>query len=193
MSRFAALALLFLGACGSAGTAAETDALAATYGNVQKPYPERVRALVALRSAPDAARQFPGLKARLWDEVAAASSLSMSPDQEQAFVCAIGWLAEERDPAARLRMELFLDRATVKRQRLPEPALRATASGLGQYPESESARETLWAALRDPKEVETVRFACMKSLRPMYPKNFTEELSKVPAAEGDTWLRRFQR
>ena len=177
---------------------AHIDAVAAFFSSAQKPYAERLAALAALRSlrnqdAGEYARVFPKVRTKLWEEVSHSAGLAMSPENEKAFVDAIGWLADQKDPQARLTMELNLDRETVKRKRLPDAALCAAALGLASYPENESARETLWAALRDPKEVVPVRACCLKALKAFHPKDLEAQVVKVNAAAGDDWLLDLQR
>jgi hypothetical protein len=177
---------------------AHLDAVAAFFTSAQKPYPERLAALAALRrlrtqDAEEYARVFPQVRTKLWEEVSHSSGLVMSPENEKAFVEAIGWLADQKDPQARLTMELHLDRETVKRKRLPDAALCAAALGLASYPESDSARETLWAGLKDPKEVIPVRACCLKSLRVFHPKDLEARVVQLPATPGDEWPLDLQR
>src|SRR5262245_55653745 len=119
--------------------------------------------------------------------------MAMTPANEKAFIEAIGWLADQKDPQARLNLELHLDRETVKRKRLPEPALCAAALSLASYPESESARETLWACLKDPKEVAAVRACSLKSLKSFHPKDLEARVVQVTPQPGDDWLSDLQR
>ncbi|MBI3857163.1 MAG: hypothetical protein HY293_15870 [Planctomycetes bacterium] len=177
---------------------AHLDAVASFFIDPQKPYGERLGALAALRTLRDQdpgeyARLFPRVRPKLWEEVSHSVGLAMSPENEKAFIEAIGWLADQKDPQARLTLELHLDRETVKRKRLPEPALAAAALGLASYPESESARETLWSALKDPKEVVSVRACCLKSLKSFHPKDLEAQIVQLAAAPGDDWLRDLQR
>lgn len=177
---------------------AHLDAVAAFFADARKPYAARVAALVALRTLrsqdPDEyARLFPGIRAKLWEEVSHSVGMAMSPDNEKAFAEAIGWLSDLKDAAARLTLELHLDRETVKRKRLPDGALCAVALGLANYPESESAKDTLWAALKDPKEVASVRACCLKSLKSFHPKDLEAQIVRLPATPGDDWLLDLQR
>jgi len=177
---------------------AHIDAVAAFFTNAQKPYPERLAALAALRAlrtqdAGEYARVFPKVRAKLWQEVSHSAGLSMTPENEKAFVEAIGWLADQKDAQARLMMELHLDRETVKRKRLPDAALCAAALGLASYPDDETARETLWAGLKDPKETIPVRACCLKALKAFHPKDLEAQVVKVPASAGDDWLLDLQR
>src|SRR5689334_16875308 len=155
---------------------AHIDAVAAFFGSAQKPYPERLAALSALRSlrnqdAGEYTRVFQKVRPKLWQEVSHSAGLAMTPENEKAFVEAIGWLADQKDAQARLMMELHLDRETVKRKRLPDAALCAAALGLASYPDDETARETLWAGLKDPKETIPVRACCLKALKAFHPKD----------------------
>lgn len=182
----------------STNNPAHIDAVATFFVNAQKPYAERIAALAALRAlrnqdAGEYARVFVRVKAKLWEEVSHSVGLGMSPDNEKAFIEAIGWLADQRDPQARLTLELHLDRETVKRKRLPEPALCAVALGLASFPESESARDTLWAGLKDPKEAVPVRACCLKSLKAFHPKDLEAQIVRLQPAAGDDWLRDLQR
>jgi hypothetical protein len=177
---------------------AHLDAVAAFFVDARKPYAERLVALAALHTlrsqdAGEYARLFPRLKPRLWEEVSHADGLDLSGDHEKGFIEAVGWLADQKDPAARLKMELHLDRETVKRKRLSDAALSAAALGLANYPGNESARDTLWAALKDPKETVTVRACCLKALKPFHPKDLESLVVQIPAAPGDDWLRDLQR
>ena len=177
---------------------AHIDAVAAFFNSAQKPYPERLAALAALRSlrtqdAGEYARVFPKVRPKLWQEVSHSAGLAMTPENEKAFVEAIGWLADQKDAQARLMMELHLDRETVKRKRLPDAALCAIALGLASYPDDETARETLWAGLKDPKESIPVRACCLKALRAFHPKDLEAQVVKLPAAPGDDWLLDLQR
>lgn len=177
---------------------ANLDAVAAFFVDVRKPYTERLSALAALHAlrlqdAGEYARLFPRVKPRLWEEVSHADGLDLSGDHEQGFIEAIGWLADQRDQAARLKMELHLDRETVRRKRLSDAALGAAALGLANYAGNESARDTLWAALKDSKESVSVRACCLKALKPFHPKDLEAMVVQVEAAPGDAWLRELQR
>jgi hypothetical protein len=177
---------------------AHIDAVAAFFADPQKPYGARLSALAALRTLrtqdpEEYGRVFPKVRSKLWAEVSHGASLSMSPDNERGFIDAVGWLSDLKDPEARFKLEFHLDRETVKRKRLPDPALSATALGLASYPESESARETLWAALKDVKEVAVVRACCLKSLRAFHPRDLEDRVVKLPCAADDDWLRDLQR
>jgi len=177
---------------------AHLDAVAAFFVNAQKPYGERLAALAALRTlrtqdSGEYARLFPVVRPKLWEEVSHSVGLAMTPENEKAFVDAIGWLADQKDPAARLHIELHLDRETRKRKPLPEPALCAAALSLGSYPESESARETLWETLKDPKEIVSVRACCLKALKAFHPKDLESRVVQVAAQPGDDWLINLQR
>ena len=133
------------------------------------------------------------MKPKLWEEVSHSVGMDLSPQHEKAFIEAIGWLSDQKDPQVRLNLELHLDRETVKRKRLPDLALCASALALASYPESESARETLWAALKDPKEIASVRACCLKALKVFHPKDLEARIVEIPAAPGDEWLRDLQR
>ncbi len=177
---------------------ANLDAVAAFFVDPVKPYGERLTALAALRGLrtrdpEEYARIFPRVRPKLWAEVSHGAGLSMSPENERGFVDAVGWLSDQKDPEARFKMEFHLDRETVKRKRLPDSALCAAALGLASYPGSESARDTLWAGLKDPKEVAAVRACCLKALRPFHPKDLESLVGQLPAAPGDDWLRDLQR
>lgn len=177
---------------------AHLDAVATFFVNAQKPYRERLAALAALRTLRtqdpgEYARLFPVVRPKLWEEVSHSVGLAMTPENEKAFVDAIGWLTDLKDPAARLHVELHLDRETRKRKPLPEPALCAAALSLASYPESESARETLWAALQDPKETASVRACCLKALKAFHPKDLEQRVVQLVAQAGDDWLINLQK
>jgi hypothetical protein len=186
------------GALVATNNPAHIDAVAAFFADSQKPYAERLAALAALRTLRDQdpdeyARVFPRVKPKLWEEVSHSVGLEMSSQNEKAFVEAVGWLTDLKDPQVRLTLELHLDRETVKRKRLPETALCAAALGLASYPESESARDTLWSGFKDPKEVVSVRACCLKSLKAFHPKDLEALVVQVTPAPGDDWLRDLQR
>lgn len=177
---------------------AHLDAVAAFFVDPLKPYPARLAALAALRTLrtqdpEEYARVFPKVRPKLWAEVAHGAGLSMSPENEKGFIDAVGWLSDLKDPEARFKLEFHLDRETVKRKRLPDPALCAAALGLASYPASESARDTLWAALQDPKEIPVVRACCLKALRAFHPADLEGRVVKLPCPAGDDWLRDLQR
>jgi len=177
---------------------AHIDAVAAFFADPGKPYAERLAALAALRGLrtqdpEEYARVFPRVRPKLWAEVSHGAGMSMSPENERGFVDAIGWLSDLKDAEARFKMEFHLDRETVKRKRLPDSALCAAALGLASYPASESARDTLWAGLKDPQEAAAVRACCLKALRPFHPKDLETLVAQLPAAPGDDWLRDLQR
>lgn len=177
---------------------ANLDAVAAFFVDPQKPYVERLSALSALRALraqdpEEYARLFPRVRPKLWEEVAHGAGLSMSRDNERGFIEAIGWLSDLKDPEARFKMEFHLDRETVRRKRLPDGALCAAALGLAAYPGSDGARETLWAALKDPKEIGLVRSAALKALRPHHPRDLEALVVKLPCPPDDDWLRDLQR
>jgi hypothetical protein len=177
---------------------ANIDAVAAFFVNSQKPYAERLSALGALRALrtqdpEEYARVFPQVRPKLWEEVAHGAGLSMSRENERGFIEAVGWLSDLKDPEARVKLEFHLDRATVKRKRLPDGVLCAAALGLAAYPGSGSAGETLWAALQDPKEVPLVRSASLKALRPHHPRDLEALVVKLPCPADDDWLRDLQR
>ena len=177
---------------------AHVDAVATFFASPQKPYSERLVALAALRTlriqdSGEYARVFPRVRPKLWQEVSHSAGLAMTPENEKAFVEAIGWLADQKDAQARLMMELHLDRETVKRKRLPDAALCAAALGLASYPDDETARETLWAGLKDPKETIPVRACCLKALKAFHPKDLEAQVVKLSASPGDDWLLDLQR
>ena len=196
----------FLAGTSAAGAAAlvETnnpahlDAVAAFFVDSQKPYLERLAALAALRTlrAQDPgeyARLFPKVRSKLWEEVSHAAGMSMSRDNERGLIDAVGWLSDLKDPEARFKLEFHLDRETVRRKRLPDAVLCAAALGLASYPASDSARETLWAALKDPKEVPAVRSCALKALRAHHPKDLESLVVQLACAADDDWLRDLQR
>lgn len=196
----------FLAGASAAGAAAlvatnnpaHLDAVASFFVDPAKPYAERLAALAALRKLRDQdpgeyARLFPRVRPKLWEEVSHSVGMVMSPENEKAFVEAVGWLADQKDPQARLTLELHLDRETVRRKRLPDAALCAVALGLASYPGSDGARETLWAGLKDPQEVVSVRACCLKALKSFHPKDLEAQVVQLTAAPGDDWLRNLQR
>jgi hypothetical protein len=177
---------------------AHIDAVAAFFVNPQKPYPERLTALRALRTLRsqdpgEYARVFSRVRGKLWEEIAYGAGMSMSRDNERGFIEAIGWLSDMKDPEARFKLEFHLDRETVKRKRLSDPVLSAVALALAAYPDSDSARETLWAALKDPKEAGVVRACCLKALRPFHPSDLESRVVQLPCSPDDDWLRDLQR
>ena len=177
---------------------AHLDAVAAFFISAQKPYGERLVALSALRTLRtqdpgEYARLFPVVRTKLWEEVSHSVGMAMTPENEKAFVEAVGWLADQKDPQARLHLELHLDRETRKRKPLPEPALCAAALALGSYPESESACDTLWAGLKDSKEAAAVRACCLKALKAFHPKDLESRVVQISAEPGDEWLLNLQR
>jgi hypothetical protein len=177
---------------------ANLDAVATFFVNPQKPYSERLTALVALRTLraqdpEEYARVFPRVRPKLWEEVSHGAGMSMSRENERGFVEAVGWLSDQKDPEARFKLEFHLDRDTVKRKRLPNPALCAAALGLASYPGSDSARDTLWAALKDPKESGVVRSCCLKALRPFHPADLESLVIQLPCSPEDEWLHDLQR
>jgi hypothetical protein len=196
----------FLAGSSAAGAAAlvatnnpaHLDAVAAFFVNPQKPYPERLTALAALRALrsqdpEEYARVFPRVRGKLWEEIAYGAGMSMSRDNERGFIDAIGWLSDMNDPEARFKMEFHLDRETVRRKRLSDPVLCAAALALAAYPGSDSARDTLWAALKDPKESGVVRSCCLKALRPFHPADLESRVVQLPCSADDEWLRDLQR
>jgi len=204
-----AIALLWLASCGggaepAAGprpaegrSPAPVEEGIATFNDPQKLQAERVEALRGLRLLRDRdpvafRRTYDRIKDRLWADASLADGLGLSDLELLAFVEAIGWLGDMKDSRARLKMELHLDRETVRRKRLPETALAEVALGLGKFPESESARETLWAALKDPKERTVVRSSAMKALQSHHPADLETRLLLIPVAPGDDWLRDLQ-
>ena len=208
MSRAAAVLLLTaLAACGGSPAPAPraepappagVEEAAALFNDPQRPHAQRVAALEALRArqANDPSgyrRAYELVKDRLWIEASLADGLVLSGLEERAFIEAAGWLADMKDVRARFKLELHLDRESVRRKRLPDGALAAVALGLGNYPDSESARETLWAALKDPKEVPLVRASCLAALRSHHPMDLEERVMKIAAAPDDGWLRDLQK
>lgn len=159
-----------------------------------QPAPDRLVALLALRALEpsDRHRAYSQVHAMLFTEVGHLDGLSVSDIEEHSAVAALEWLAEEKDDTARHRMELYLDRDTVRLKRLPNRVLAAVALGLGKYPDRESARETLWARLRDPDEAPVIRSACMKALQSHHPRDLEERILGLPAPAADAWLRDLQ-
>ena len=164
------------------------------FSDTARPYAERVEALRALRAKDPAVRRdaYARLRERLWEEAGHADRLSMNDLEEQAFVESLSWHAEERDETARVKIELYLDREFVKRKPFRESTRGALALALANYPASESARETLWAGLRDRSEAASARSACLKALQAFHPKDLEERVVALPAAPGDDWLRELQ-
>jgi hypothetical protein len=204
-----AIAFLWLASCGGGAEAptgprpaearspAEIDERVATFNDPRRPHVDRVQALLGLRLLRDRdpaayRRAYERVKDHLWMEASLADGLGLSDLELKSFVEAIGWLGDMKDARARLKMELHLDRETVRRKRLPEVALAEVALGLGKYPGSESARETLWAALKDPKERTLVRASAMKALQAHHPSDLESRILLIQAAPGDEWLRDLQ-
>ncbi len=126
-------------------------------------------------------------------DFARGDALLMSREEEAAFAEAALGLAASRDVAHRIRLEFHLDRATVKRKRLPDRCLVAVALALGRYPKSSSARDVLWSALGDAQERDAVRAACLKSLQSFHPEDLETRVIALPCPAGDTWLADLQR
>jgi hypothetical protein len=182
--------LLLLAGCASS----QADGLAGRYLDPDFPYGGRVEALEKLRTSPPEERErvFPSLAETLRAESARADGLYLSDLEERAVAAAFAWLAEARDASIATRLELHLDRATARRKRLPDRVLAAAALGLGRFPERESGREVLWAALLDPAERPAIRAASMKALQAHHPADLEGRIRKAPAA-GDPWLADLQR
>lgn len=190
MSRGAIL-LLALSACSPEPPPRDPELEA--FLDAARPPAERVRALRALRARdPEARRRaYPAARPALERELGRGAALSMSEPEAAAFVEAAAWLGEMKEGGARVQMELYLDREFVRQKRLPDPALRAAALALGHYPESESAREVLWAGLRDAKEKPDLRAACLKSLQSS--ADFERRILEIKAEAGDEWLPDLQK
>jgi hypothetical protein len=197
MNRAAALAaFLALSACGRQDPPPPATANPERrFVDPLRPQGERAEALLELRAQPPATRRevYPRVVEALRTEAARLDGIFFSPEEEKSALAALDWLAEEQDPLARLKIELHLDRESVKRKRLSDAALSAVALGLAHYPKSDSARETLWAALKDPKEVPVVRSACLKALQSHHPKDLEDRVAAAETAPGDDWLRDLQK
>ena len=126
-----------------------------------------------------------------WEDVAAASGLRMSDDQETAFIRAVERLAAGRDARLPSRLELHLDRAMSRAKPLPERARAAAVRALGAYAPRESARAVLWAVLTDPAEAPPVRSAAFEALRPYEGTELAARVLSAPAP-GDPWLAGLQ-
>jgi len=192
MNRAAALFLLLVSSCAGPAPSPEVD----RFLDAGLPAAQRLEALLALREADPGTRHavYPRVREALGAQLGRLDGLSMSlttTDERMAAASAL-WLAEEKDGLARLKMELHLDRESVKRQRLPDGVLAALALGLGNYPGGESARETLWDAFRDPSETPVVRSAAMKALQSHHPGDLEEKILELPTPSGDDWLRELQ-
>jgi hypothetical protein len=129
---------------------------------------------------------------RFREAFARGDGLSMRPEEERAFEEAAEALAVRREPGHAWRLELHLDRETVRRKRLPEPCLVAVAGALGRYPERPSSGEILWGALLDPAERAAVRAACFKALRAFHPEDLEARVAAAPRRPEDAWLGEFQ-
>jgi hypothetical protein len=152
----------------------------------------RLRSLVA--KDPAAYRRlYAALEGLLRAEVSRVDGLSLSALEEEACLLATAWLADFQNPGLRVKMELYLDRDTVKRKRLPEEVLRAFALGLGKYPASAESRDVLWSAFQDPRELPSVRAASMKALEAFFPKDLEDRILKLAPEAGDRWLRDLQK
>jgi hypothetical protein len=176
---------------------AHLDAVAGFFLDLTKPHAERVAALAALRllrdrDAGEYARLYGRLRERLWVEAAAPDGLAMTPLEEKGSVEALSWLADQKEPQARHKLELYLDRQFVRRKRLPDAVLGALALALANFPASESAGRTLWEALADPKETPAVRSACLKSLQAFHPHDLEARVLEMRCPPDDRWLGELQ-
>lgn len=175
----------------TAGCAAPGSPHADRFLDPDCPYGARVESLEALLAGPPAPREeaYPRAAPALRAESARADGLYLTDFEERAVAAAFAWLAEARDPSVAPRLELHLDRETARRKRLPDRVLAAAALGLGRYPERESAREILWAALLDAREHPPVRAAAMKALQAHHPRDLEALLRARPIPPEDLWLR----
>jgi hypothetical protein len=181
MNRAALAAALLLGGC--AGSS-DVD----VFNDPSRPYPDRLAALLALRNGADRAA-FDAVRPALEAEAARASGLStMSDAEERGCAEALEWLAERADGAAPYLMELYLDRT----RRPPERVRVAAARGLGRYPKEPWAAAALWDALRDPKELASVRSAALRSLRAFLPPDELRTKVKSAPSASDPWLQSLQ-
>ena len=126
-----------------------------------------------------------------WTDVAAASGLRMSDDQEAAFVRAVERLSAARDPRLAPRLELHLDREMSRSKPLPERARAAAVRALQAYAPRPSSRDLLWAVLIDPSEAAPVRSAAFEALRPYYREDLAQRVLSAPS-QGDPWLSALQ-
>ena len=177
MNRAALAAALAL-----AGCAGRSDV--DVFNDPARAYADRLDALLALRAAGDPAA-YDAVRPALEAEAARAAGLStMSDLEERGCAEALLWLAERADGAAPTLMELYLERSRFS----PERVRVAAARGLGRYPKEPSAGAALWAALRDPKELASVRGAALQSLRAFHaPDELRAKVAGLPS-DGDAWL-----
>ena len=126
-----------------------------------------------------------------WADVAAASGLRMSDDQETAFVKAVETLAARKDGRLPARLELHLDREMSRAKPLPERARAAAVRALAAYAPRESARDLLWAVLKDAAEPPPVRSASFEALRAYEGDALRPRVLAAPSAE-DPWLSALQ-
>jgi len=126
-----------------------------------------------------------------WADVAAASGLRMSDDQEAAFARAVERLSAARDDRLPSRLELHLDREMSRAKPLPERARAAAVRALGSYAPRPSSRDLLWAVLADPAEAAPVRSAAFEALRPYAGEDLRAGVLALPSAD-DPWLAALQ-
>jgi hypothetical protein len=174
------------------------EAAAAAFQDLGRPYPERVAALVRLRTLaakdPKTDRRFyDALGGLLRAEVSRVDGLSLSEPEQEACLLAASWMADFQDPGVRVKMEFYLDRDTLKRKRLPEEVLRGFALALGKYPASPESRDVLWSAFQDPRELPSVRAASMKALEAFFPRDLEERILRLAPEPQDRWLRDLQK
>jgi hypothetical protein len=177
MNRAALAAVLLAGCSGGPGPVE-------VFNDPARPYADRLDALLALRKleGEEARRAYDACAARLEDEAARGTGISVMSDLEaRGCAEALLWLAE-RGAGAEFLPELYLGRKA-----LPERVRAASARALGRHPKSSSARDTLWAVLKDPKEAPPVRSAALEGLRAFHPDDLPARVAALPAAE-DPWL-----
>ena len=151
------------------------NVVAAFFTNREKPYPQRLLALKALRllkkKAPlEYKRVYPIIQTHLSLEASRGHALSsLKKEEEEMLLEALQWHADMKYEHAMYVLEHYVDTEInrMRRNKLSNRVRESAAKLLGRYPKNVSAADTLWDTLVESREKEPLRKACFDALKPI--------------------------
>ena len=178
---------------------ANIEAVATFFATREKPYPERLVALKALRtlkikSPAEYKRIYSTVQTHLSLEASRGHGLSsLKKSEEEMLLEAIGWHADMKYEHAMYVLEHYVDTEInrMRRNKLPIRVRITSAQLLGQYPKNSSSADVLWDTLVEHGEKEPLRKACFDALK-THMKKRDQAILKWKAEPKDRWLQKLQ-
>lgn len=179
---------------------AHIDAVAKFFVNPDKPYKERLSALLALRilqeeDEEEYKRVYPAVKTTLSLEASRGNGIAaIKEDEETMMVEALSWHADMKYDHARFAMENYVDTDlnSIRAVKLPDRVRDTAARLLAKYDPSESVNTILWGVLTERREREGLRQICYETLSKTRKDAKERVLAHKPDAK-DSWFTALQK